>query len=155
MKQIILGLIIIGILSGCGTQLSLTDSNSFSDSSSVLQGDYTFTLTVIEDKDSDSIISAELGYEGEEENVLLRHANEIYSYEVLDEDKRIIFSNQPTEESNETILRNGENLDSDLNLSLSDLPSPGKYKVIVIANFTDTITTEVNIIENTISFEVE
>lgn len=42
-----------------------------------------------------------------------------------------------------------------MNVTPSDLPAAGEYRVVAVVKFTDSVSNKKNEIENTLSFEVE
>lgn len=157
MHRLLIILLVTTFLFGCSSpserKLSIADSSTRENAVDV--GDYTFSLVLNDSSERNSLVSAELHYEGTEESVDIQHSSEILSYEVFDDDQQLIYSEYPTDAADQTTLNSGESTLKDLNVSLSDLPVPGEYTVVAVANFTDLSTNKEYEIENTLSFELE
>jgi len=156
MNRLLLLFTVLLVLAGCGETLALKNSDTSSNSSVVDRDDYTFTLYVNDVKDNnESLVKAELSYDGNEESVDIQHAGEIFSLQLLDEENAVVFYTAPTDNADLTTLTKEQDVLADLSVNLSDLPSPGQYTVVVVADFADIATDKSYDIENSISFEVE
>lgn len=157
MNRFLMSLLALFVLSGCGSSsdLKVSSVDLSDESNSVKSDDYTFTLTVNDNSESNSLLTAELRYEGAEEQVKLQHSTEIVSYEVFDQNNEVIHAEFPTDASNQTTLSTGDNTFTKLHVSLSDLPSAGEYTVIAVAKFTDASSNKKYKMENTISFKIK
>ena len=154
MHRLLSILLVTVLLFGCSSSsdLKVSPSNPASGSNSLSSGDYTFTLTLNDNSESSSLLTAELRYDGAEEEVVIQHSSEILYYEVFDENGNVMYAEFPTDEANQTTIRSGESILAELDVSLSDLRSPGEYTVLAVAEFSDTKKYE---IENTLKFKVE
>lgn len=154
MHRLLIILLVTTYLFGCNSTSDLKADSSTRENA-VDVGDYTFSLALNDSSDSNSLISAELYYEGTEESVDIQHSSEILFYEIFDQDNNVVYSEFPTDAAAQTTLNNGESSLTDLHVSLSDLPAAGEYRVVAVASFTDLSTNKEYEIENTLSFELE
>lgn len=94
MYRLVLTLAVVAILSGRGSSsdLKVSSSNPSSESNSVNSGDYTFTLILNDNSESPPLLTAELRYDGAEEDVVIKHSSEILDYEVFDENANVIYA---------------------------------------------------------------
>lgn len=153
MHRLLIILSVTLILVGCGSASNLGIPSP--GTNAVQSGDYIFMLTVNDTSKSKFLLSAELRYEGVEEQVEIFHSTEIVSYEIFDQDNNVIYSEFPTDAAAQTTLIRGEGAPSQMNATLSDLPDAGEYRVVAVAKFTDAVSNKKYEMENTISFEVE
>lgn len=153
MHRLLIILSVTLILFGCGSASNLEIRSP--GTNAVQSGDYIFMLTVNDTSKSKFLLSAELRYEGAEEQVEIFHSTEIVSYEIFDQDNNVIYSEFPTDAAAQTTLIRGEGAPSQMNATLSDLPDAGEYTVVATAKFTDSVSNKKYEMENTISFEVE
>lgn len=152
MHRLIIILSVILILFGCGSSPNLKTYST--GANTVQSGDYMFTLTVNDTSKSKFLLSAEIRYEGAEEQVDIFHSTEIVSYEIFDQDNNVIYSEFPTDAAAQTTLIRSEDVPNQMNATLSDLPAAGEYRVVAVAKFTEASSDKKYEMENTINIEI-